>query len=325
MGVPHPRGAALLSVLATLALLFPVVTHTVVQSHLDLLQARNFRDHTDAMYLAEAGIESALARIPPFGSPHSFAAGRDGGIGTEDDLGQVHVSEGDRHCRTTVHVIDATTADLVSTAQTQHGAQRVVAARLRASPYPYTPATLLHGAGANLRLGPDIIVAGGAPAVDQRTTAVPARLDAAQLHPDFDVASLVVRLYGHALAVPLAALPADLPLGSRDAPQLSVVGADLLITDSVSGAGILLIRGALRLQGTLRFEGLLVVDGDLETSPGSELWLDGALWQIAPEARLQLEGRGRLRHDSMALAGADIAAPEVLPRAIQMYGLREPS
>jgi len=317
----NSRGTALLSVLTTLSILLPVVMHTTAQSHLDLLYARNFRDHTDATYLAEAGLEVALARIGPFGTLRDLTHGRDGVVGTSDDPEWVRTLDDGRHYEVVVQAVGTTGVDVVSTARGRHGARSALAARVETASHPYTPAALVPGANVVFELGPTLQIRGSDTPYGRDPVAAIA--DAAGLDPRFDVDAILASLASHDLAVRIDAIDGDTFLGDVDTPQLSLIDGDIDIAGAARGAGILLVRGALRLDGSLTFDGMIVVDGDLESTTASELELTGAVWQSPRGSRLRLNGTGSLRFDPVAIERADTAAPGVLPRALRVLGYRE--
>ncbi len=330
----------MLSVLTILALLLPLSAHTVFQAHIDLLIARNFRDQTDAMYVAEAGLEHALAAVGEIGTlpvllhgPDQIAASADDGDFPvplpSDGLGS------SRNYVVRVAKLSDTRAQITSVGNGNNGASRAVAALLQASDTPFTPATLfLAGDPRPITINSaDLDISGqdsssSSPVASwafggNAASSEPA--PASTLATHLDVNAIGAQLSASAIAVHVAPGPAPEILGVAGAPQLTIVDGDLTISATTSGAGLLLVRGALQISGTLRFDGLVIVIGALESSGDGEISLSGALWQATGSDRTLLTGRGFIHYSSAALSLADSAAPGVLPHALRVLGRYETS
>jgi hypothetical protein len=116
----------------------------------------------------------------------------------------------------------------------------------------------------------------------------------------------------------------DATWGTRDAPQLSIVGGDLRVPGRLAGSGVLVVKGSLEVSGTIEFSGIIVVQGAILCEPASTVTLVGTLWQAASQdARLQLGGDGALAYSSSALADVDRVFPGLLPHGIVPAGWQE--
>lgn len=322
-------GMALLSVVTILALLLPLVAHTVMQSHLDLLLARNFRDQTEASYIAEAGLDYALAHLDRLPSLPRLLAGPDTIRDSADDgefpLPLMPGALGDGRSFT-VHVAStgADKAEIVSSGRGRHGAVKSVAALIEAGDTPFTPAALLiEGAPRAIVLNPvDLDIAGQDAS---GTEAAVASWTFSAATSDIDWRQVVGQLAQSAGALHLAVDPPPTSFGTPTSPQLSVVDSDFNMEQSSSGAGILVINGSLRITATLRFDGLLIVLGALETSLASELQITGAVWHLSDSHPTICNGRGFVRYSSAALALAEQVGDGLLPRALHARGRRDVS
>ena len=331
----------MLSVVTILALLLPLAAHTVFQSHIDLLLARNFRDQTDAMYVAEAGLEHALMYVGGIGSMRALLLGPDQTPASADD-GEFPIplqADGLGRGRTyTVRVskLGATRLQVTSVGAANNGASRAVAALLQGGDSPFTPAALFLAGGARpitldrarLDISGQDASASAQPVADWAfadSGASATATAASPLSTRVDVDAIAAQLAAAALAIQVAPGPAPETLGVVSAPQLTIVDGDLRVSATTSGAGLLLVRGGLQISATLRFDGLVIVIGPLESSADSETLLAGALWQASGSNRTVLAGRGFLHYSSIALALADTVAADILPHTLRVLGRYEPS
>lgn len=81
------RGSALLIVLGWSTLLLPVIGWISLQARMDQILAQNFRRDLESYYVAEAGLNFALAALQRCSSAACVLAGPDGRVGTADDGG----------------------------------------------------------------------------------------------------------------------------------------------------------------------------------------------------------------------------------------------
>jgi len=330
----NARGTALLSVVLILTLLLPLAAHSVLQSHLDLLMARNLRDHTDALYVAEAGLDLTLAAIGASASLPGLLRGPDGIAGSADDGAPVSSPARltlDAERRAVVRIVPFTAdmIEIVSTAQVRNAASRTVSAIVRADAVPFTPAALFVG-GAPRDLGLDparFALAGAGPSAAMTETIVGLAFarDGVEARSGLDVVAISQQLTTAPGALHLPAAAAPPQLGTAAAPQLSIIDGDLVIAEVSTGAGVLVVRGALQVNGTLRFDGLLIVMRALAASTSSHLTLSGAVWQVSATDPLALTGSGSLHYGRAALLLADAAAPDILPRVLHVVGIDDAS
>lgn len=174
------RGAALLAVLGLMLILLPLGAYVVLQCRTDLLIQRGFRDEIEAFYVAEAGLEHAVAEIRPDQSFAEVLAGPDGLAGTADD-GVFPFLEGAPAAfpaapfRYDVRVSPAAGNSLSVTSQGKgkNGATKVVSALVSRSPAAWTPAALLAQDGlAGIDLGDGSMLLSG---FDHRLGDAPSR------------------------------------------------------------------------------------------------------------------------------------------------------
>ena len=143
------RGTALLTTLGLMMLLLPLGAYVLMQCRSDLLIQRNFRDEIEAFYIAEAGLEHAVADIKPGRSMNRLLVGPDGSAGTDDD-GFFPFGEGmpqdfplsPFHYEVRVTPLSADAVSLVSHGIGRNGTTKVIAATVARSPLVWTPAAL---------------------------------------------------------------------------------------------------------------------------------------------------------------------------------------
>ncbi len=353
-------GSALIAVLGVLALLLPLGVYAALQARMDLLIERNLAAEVEAFYVAEAGLEHAVAELRPGTSFDPVLAGPDRLRGTADD-GVFPFDEGSPTAfpaaplHYTVHVARRADGgvDVSSTASGRNGAAKVIAAIVKWSPLPFTPAALYLDDDAQLTLGAGLAVSG----MDHDLTASPASSAAvpalatsvAGVEPDLRrrLADGAGRLVGAGDAPSIVATPsldlrglaaacAQLPdhvtapplvstatFGSIDAPRVTIAN-DLDVAGDLNGAGILVIRGTLHVSGQLSFAGLIVALGGVVCEPSSGLHVLGALWRSSgSDPRLSLDGQGTIAYSSVTLGAVDGAFPGILPHAAMVAGWQE--
>ncbi|MFQ5667198.1 MAG: hypothetical protein ACE5I7_12295 [Candidatus Binatia bacterium] len=152
----NQRGAALVAVLSIAMILLPLGAFVVFQCHTDFAIQRNLRREIETFYVAEAGLNHAIAEIPSGGSFDEILVGPDHVAGTPDDgwfpfmeappanfpvppfRYEVHVQEG-----------GSGAIRIISRGLGAAGATKVVAALVTRSQFPSTPGALY--AGGDLR------------------------------------------------------------------------------------------------------------------------------------------------------------------------------
>jgi len=359
------RGSALVAVMGLTALLLPLGAFVALQARMDLLMQRNLCAEIEAFYVAEAGLEHAVAEIQPGTSFDALLAGPDRLRGTPDD-GGFPFSEGSPSPFPTLPLrYDVRVAqrqdgwlDVTSSGNGRNGAVKVVGAIVKRSPLPYTPAALYIEDDAAVDLGAaDLMVSGndhrGADAASVPSAAPPvipalatsradaepelrrllagsaARLVGAGESPSIvatvplDVQALVSAGAQNPARIAVASTVATAVFGSADAPRIAVAD-DLEVTEQLSGAGLLIVRGMLHVTGSLSFSGLVVALGGIICESSSSVYVTGALWRGAsPDPRLYLAGHGAIAYSSAALTAADMAFPGLLPHAVAVAGWQE--
>jgi len=145
----NERGAALVAALIIAIILLPLGLFVVLQCRNDFLIQRNLRGEVEAFYVAEAGLEHAVAEIPAGQSFDSILAGPDRVAGTDDD-GVFPFAEGSpaefpyAPFRYDVHAASADNAmiRILSQGTGRNGATKTVAALVARAPLVFTPAAL---------------------------------------------------------------------------------------------------------------------------------------------------------------------------------------
>lgn len=364
------RGSALLPTLGLIILLLSLGAYVVLQCRADLMIQRNCRDEMEAFYVAEAGLEHAIADISPDRSFDAVLAGPDGITGTADD-GLFPFREGPpldfpfAPLRYEVRVTPAmgNTVSMVSQGNGRNGAVKVVGAAISRSPLVWTPAALYGqsdvrqtdlGDGRFLLSGFDHHV-NDAPLEPTGTAAPVPALATADADAERALRSrlgdeLAARVVGQGgppsitttTAVDVQGVVAEIArrpdclrfpnlstgepvqLGTPDAPQLTVVSGDVDVADRVSGNGILVVQGRLHVGGQFDFSGLVVALGGVLFDSSSDVLVAGAFWNAASGGEaVQLLGTGAIMYSSQALAQADAAFPDLLPRAAVVTGWLE--
>lgn len=143
------RGTALAAALCIIIVLLPLGALVALQCRTDLAIRHNLRTEIEAFYVAEAGLEHAVAEIGPGQSFAALLVGPDGVPGTADD-GVFPFREGvpapfpRAPYRYEVHVEDAQGAmvRLISQGMGEHGASKIVEGVVGRSAFPVTPAAL---------------------------------------------------------------------------------------------------------------------------------------------------------------------------------------
>ena len=107
-------------------------------------------------------------------------------------------------------------------------------------------------------------------------------------------------------------------------PSLALVQGDLVVSETLSGVGLLFVDGLLDIRGALDFTGVVVAAGGVRIAGAGRLAIGGALWVGAPAAGgplLDVAGSLALHQQSTAIATADRLL--VLPRRPVLLGVRD--
>jgi len=352
------RGSALTATLAATAVLLPLAAFAVLLTRLDFYVHDNTRAQTEVFYVAEAGLEHALADIARGESLEQLLAGPDGNAGSADD-GIFPFREGRPgpfpHAplgyEVQVERANSQLLRLVSVGSGARHARATVEALVAADSAPYVPAPLYAPGVGGIALG-DFQVSGfDRGAAD--TPALPALgVDSAETastlrsHLSADTGSRLVGdggspsiaavdsigltgliqtfgADGRVVRIDPAALPSPAQLGTTGAPQLTVLVGTPTLTGSVQGVGVLVAPDGLEVEGSLTFEGLVLVGGDTTFSASSTVHVDGAFWVDGVNLILAFEGQGAMTADRAAVRAADLFLPGVLPHSIVLKAWRE--
>jgi hypothetical protein len=143
------RGTALVAALVIIMILLPLGVFVALQCRMDLAIQRNLRTEIEAFYVAEAGLQHAVAEIRPGTSFDYLLLGPDHTAGTADD-GVFPFAEGSPaafprapfHYEVTIVDAGHGTIRLISRGLGEQGAVRVVEGLVRRSESPFTPAAL---------------------------------------------------------------------------------------------------------------------------------------------------------------------------------------
>jgi len=288
------RGTALLTTLGLLLLLLPLGAYVALQCRTDLLIQRNLRDELEAFYVAEAGLEHAVADIAPGRSLNGLLLGPDGVAGNEDD-GLFPFAEGAPlpfpsspfQYEVRVSLVGADAVSLVSRGSGRNGATKVVGATVARSPLVWTPAALASGtAAAHVDLGDGRFLLSG---FDHRLSDAPtdptgpAEPIPALGSPDEDAAEALRRGLADGLAAhvvgrggapsiaatapfDVAGLLAELA-GRTDCVRLNELAAGEAVQLGTADAPqIVVVRGDVTVAGHVSGTGVLVVSGRLQVT-----------------------------------------------------------
>lgn len=348
------RGVALVAALGILLVALPLGALAVWYSRVQQLMARNARDDIEGLYAAEGALVRAVAAVPAGVGIDSLLAGPDGVSGSADDgaFPFAHLlGTGDESLPAAV-VLEPGADGLVRmrvSLRTPAGRETRVEALVRRARAPFTPATVhvdgdwwgertpgdLRIDGADHRLGdpPDAPSGPDRPRPALSATGPAERTGGGAGgggSSGFGAAALplglpaLVRdlLHEPGGVRPGFPLEGALVCGTRESPQLTILSGDVEVTESLDGAGILVVDGTLSIRGSLGFTGLLLVRDGIRFDPAARLDVAGALW-TGVATGVELRGSGRLVYSSEALAEADAVVAGRLPRAPIVVGWRE--
>lgn len=323
----------------------------VLQARLDLLLQHHTRAAVETFYVAEAGLEHALADLSADPRFERLLAGGDGIADTVDD-GSYPFRDGPPgffpHApfRYDVRVerIDEETAEIVSRGIGVGPATRSVAAPVLRSPEPYLPAAAsAFGLDLEMLLGDDFSLLGSEP--EAAGDEVPALAVADDSVRDELVSKLSEaskqRIIGPRgapsiarrgfidlteLAARIEQIPERILLPDGAAGDLGsgiLISRGSLLLGAASGSGLLLVQGDLVVSDQLDFSGLVAVMGDVTLERTSSVHVEGGFLQGAPGSRMSLLGTGHIKYDRGTIGALDAQAPELLPRGSRVAGWRE--
>jgi hypothetical protein len=344
-------GSALITTMIVSSALLVVGAFAVMQARTDLLVQHHTRTAVEVFYVAEAGLEHALADLASDSRFERILAGRDGMEGTADDGSYpFHDGPPDFFPRppfrydVRVERVDEDTAEIVSRGIGLGPAARSVSASVLRSTEPHLPAAAsAFGLDLEMLLSDEFSLLGsepGAPGEDVPALAVgddesrekllselpetaKARIVGPRGAPSVagrrfvDLTELAARI----ARLPEARLLPDGAAGDLGSGVLAS-RASLLLSNA-SGSGLLLVQGNLVVDDQLDFSGLVLVMGDVSFGRSSTVHIDGGLLQGAPGDRMSLLGAGHIEYDPDAIRALDAEVPEILPRRALVAGWRE--
>lgn len=344
-------GSALITTMIVSSALLVIGAFAVMQARLDLLVQRHTRAAVEMFYVAEAGLEHALADLASDPRFERLLVGRDGIEGTPDD-GAYPFRNGPPsffprapfRYEVRVESVDENTAEIVSQGIGAGPATRSVSAPILRSTEPHLPAAASAFAlDLEMLLSDEFSLLGsepGAPGEEVPALAVvdnavrdgilselpetaKARIVGPRGAPSVaarqfvDLAELADRIE----QLPEAVLLPDGATGDLGAGVLVSRGS--LLVGTASGSGLLLVQGDLVVGEQLDFSGLVAVMGDVSFERSSSIQIDGSLLQGAPGKQLKLLGTGHIKYDREAIQALDGAVPGLLPRGALVAGWRE--
>jgi hypothetical protein len=348
---PDEHGQALLLTLVITTLVAPLGVFALLQAQVDLLLARYSRTATQLFYVADSGLEHALAdlRLDPIFD--RLTVGPDGQADTGDD-GQFPFRHSPPDCfpnatfRYAVNVEphDQERVDIVSRGIAESGGSQTVSASVMRDTKPTVPGTICSTVdGKAFMVGDDFHVSG----IDQSQHLDP--VPAIAVADEARVAEITARLgvdgaarltgAGGSPSVRASALPDfnkrfdSLLADPRAKPAVvdegNSLGRGLLVSDgilyleSAFGSGILLVDGDLRITATFDFEGLVLVRGDVLLDRSSSTRIRGALVQGGNGVRLEMLGSGEIIYDSKVIEELERDFAGILPHRAIVTGWRE--
>jgi hypothetical protein len=331
------RGNALLATMLLVLVLSPLAAFVAMQSQLDLKIHDHTRTALEAFYVAESGLEHALADLALEPSFERLGRGPDRRPGTADDRlypfrvpPPVNFPAPPAGYRVEVEAVGSERFDVVSLGRSHGRSQRTVSATVVAGPDPYVPGALSLAEPnplLDLRDGFSIVGNDDVPAVavedendvDVILTFLTPTAQQRLVGPDGEAPSIRTRSSSSAsdLFRLLSQLPTSVTLPDAVAGPLGTgvcVAAQSTRISDADGAGFLVIDGDLSIGGQFEFDGFLLVLGDVEVDDDASVDIDGALLQAPPGDEMRLRGEGEISYDATALRDADRLAPGVLPR-----------
>jgi hypothetical protein len=330
--------------------LTPLVAVVAMQARLDLLVERHGRAALEAFYVAESGLEHALADLAHDPSFDRLIEGADGKRGTADDRlypfshpPPAYFPQAPAGYRVETAPAGSGLIEIISYGRSALRSSRAVAVTAVESDEPYLPAALYSGGdGVLLELGDEFHIVGAEDGGDDDTPAV-----ALDEQADVDVFLHYLRQPAHQRLRGPGGSPSVKARGGGSLNSMSAALANLAATRTLdgdlrgplgwgitlsprsarvtdaSGGGVLIVDGDLSIGGRFEFSGLVIVRGNVDLDSDGSLDLEGALLQQSPGHDLRLRGAGEIRWDPAALALVDVLAPGLLPRRALVGGWRE--
>jgi hypothetical protein len=333
------------------SVLLAIGAFAVMQARLDLLVQHHTRAAVEVFYVAEAGLEHALADLASDPRFERLLSGADGIPGTPDD-GAYPFRNGPPgffprapfRYDVRVEPVDANAAEIVSRGVGSGPTTRIVTAPVLRSTEPYLPAA---AAGfpidLEMLLGDEFSLLGsepGAPGDDVPALAVaddgvrdrilselpetakqriigPGGTPSVAGRQFVDLIELAARIE----QMPGAQILPDSPAGNLGSGIMVSRGS--LLLGSASGSGLLLVQGNLVVGDQLDFSGLVAVMGDVRFERSSSVHIDGGFLQGRPGSQMTLLGAGHIKYDRNAIDTLDAMVPGLLPRSTVVAGWRE--
>jgi len=114
--------------------------------------------------------------------------------------------------------------------------------------------------------------------------------------------------------------------GTSTVPRITRVSGDAQIQGTIEGYGVLIVDGSLDIAGNFTFHGLVIARGDIGVQVNGNAELYGSLviqdsTTEDPTNELDIRGNAVIRYDSCALATAEGWVP--LPKAARMLAWKE--
>ena len=114
--------------------------------------------------------------------------------------------------------------------------------------------------------------------------------------------------------------------GTSSTPAITRITGDATITGTIDGYGVLIVDGTLDIAGNFSFHGLVITRGDIQIQVNGNAGIYGALMideSTVQDAGYELDVRGNahIQYDSCALATADGWIP--LPKAAKLLAWHE--
>ena len=322
------QGYALLLTLVMSALLLPLGTFALMQARVDLLIARHGRGANEIFYVAESGLEHALAdlRLVPFFE--RLAEETDDGWDTGGEISFPFLKPPPRffpsapfYYEVTVKPDDPDHVSIVCRAFGQTPASQTVSASVTRSPTPFTPGTIYSTIDASgFNLGSDFQVSGiDSSGKEDPVPAITLPDENAGVEMDGfpDIAERAEELFRDPRAQPAVA------------SENGALGSGLftsrvsLQVERLSGRGLLAVDGDFQVSESLDFVGLVIVLGDVRFERGSTVKVRGALIQGGDGRRLELLGTGGIIYDSQTIADCDVEFPGLLPHRAIVTGWQQ--
>ncbi|MDZ7760301.1 MAG: PilX N-terminal domain-containing pilus assembly protein [Desulfovermiculus sp.] len=104
-------------------------------------------------------------------------------------------------------------------------------------------------------------------------------------------------------------LSEDVTLGTRDEPQVTVLGDNTKLSGTVNGAGILIVHGNAQVTGNFHFEGQVIIlgneDEDIKLFTAGTPYIYGSVAVAgSPNAIVDVKGNAQIKYSQLALKNA---------------------